>query len=410
MWVRLDKNKIVEDACFSFGGMAATTACAHSSADYLRGRAWDAATLKEVYTKLHKDFSLGPNTPGGMEAFRMTLAASFFFKFSRSVNVHLLKDLTSALPDQPRPLSLGSQTYQTPALRSVAVGKATNHSNAYLHTTGEAKYTVSTLHPLSPCGSLLPSFSFFLLDPLSWPAFAVPFLYGFVTSYLLSPICQGDISVPPNTLYGALVLANKAHARIISIDPSEALAMPGVQKFVSHADVPGSNRCGDIIEDEELFATSIARHCGEALGLVLADSHALARLAASKVKVELEELPAVLSIEQAIKAHSFQTLGANHGFVHGDAPAALRACDVIVEGECCVGGQEHFYLETQNCLVVPKETNELLIVSSTQNCTLTQEWAASACGIHASRVVAKVLPSQPKTRSTPPSRPCHIPS
>ena len=57
---------------------------------------------------------------------------------------NLLNDAASALPEQPeRPLSVGSQTYQTPALRSVAVGKATNHSNAYLHTTGEAKYTVN---------------------------------------------------------------------------------------------------------------------------------------------------------------------------------------------------------------------------------------------------------------------------
>jgi len=144
MWVRLGKNNTVEDACFSFGGMAATTACARSTVDYLRGRAWNEATVKEAYAHLHKDFSLGPNTPGGMEAFRMTLVASFFFKFSRNVNANLLNDAASALPEQPeRPLSVGSQTYQTPALRSVAVGKATNHSNAYLHTTGEAKYTVN---------------------------------------------------------------------------------------------------------------------------------------------------------------------------------------------------------------------------------------------------------------------------
>lgn len=65
-------------------------------------------------------------------------------------------------------------------------------------------------------------------------------------------------------------------------------------------------------------------------------------------------------------------------------------CDVGGTGEVRTGAQEHFYLETNACVVIPSETNELVIWSSTQNVMKTQMQVAHCLGIDASRVVAKV--------------------
>lgn len=59
--------------------------------------------------------------------------------------------------------------------------------------------------------------------------------------------------------YLAFVTSQKAHANILSIDPSEALKMPGVVDFVSHKDVQGHNNWG-IFADEEIFAKEKVSH------------------------------------------------------------------------------------------------------------------------------------------------------
>ena len=70
---------------------------------------------------------------------------------------------------------------------------------------------------------------------------------------------------------------------------------------------------------------------------------------------------------------------------------ALSESEHVLEGECRVGGQEHFYLETQACLVVPGgESQEMEITSSTQGVASTQTYVARALGIPRNRIVSKV--------------------
>lgn len=65
-----------------------------------------------------------------------------------------------------------------------------------------------------------------------------------------------DIPKLENELYVSLKLSTKAHAKIISIDPSEALAVEGVVAFYSAKDIPKEcNHFGPIIHDEEVFAS-----------------------------------------------------------------------------------------------------------------------------------------------------------
>ena len=67
------------------------------------------------------------------------------------------------------------------------------------------------------------------------------------------------MSLVPDELYCAFVVSTQAHATLVGVDPSAALCMPGVVDYVCHKDVPGDNKTGSIIKDEEVFATNTVR-------------------------------------------------------------------------------------------------------------------------------------------------------
>ena len=68
----------------------------------------------------------------------------------------------------------------------------------------------------------------------------------------------------------------------------------------------------------------------------------------------------------------------------------FESADHIVSGEVHVGGQEHFYLETQASIVVPKEGGEMEIFTSTQNAHMTQIAVAMVTGVPANRIAVRV--------------------
>lgn len=106
----------------------------------------------------------------------------------------------------------------------------------------------------------------------------------------------------------------------------------------------------------------------QVIGVAVADTHENAKLAARRVHVEYEELPAILSIQDAINAKSFHPnteKRLNKGDV--DMCFASGQCDKIIEGEVQVGGQEHFYLEPHSSFVWTTDGgNEVHMISSTQ--------------------------------------------
>jgi xanthine dehydrogenase/oxidase len=129
---------------------------------------------------------------------------------------------------------------------------------------------------------------------------------------------------------------------------------------------------------------------GQPIGLILADSEAQARAGARAVRIEYEDLPAILSIEEAIEQNSFFP---HYRFIRsgGDMDEAFAAADHVFEGVARMGGQEHFYLETHASIIVPKlEDGEVEVFASTQNPTETQTIVAQVTGVPANRVVVRV--------------------
>lgn len=104
--------------------------------------------------------------------------------------------------------------------------------------------------------------------------------------------------------------------------------------------------------------------------MVVADTHDNAKSAARKVQVEYEDLPAVLSIRDALQFNSFHPK-TERSLKKGDVELCFQsgACDKIIEGDVQVGGQEHFYLEPHGTLIWTVDGgNEVHMISSTQVC------------------------------------------
>lgn len=193
-----------------------------------------------------------------------------------------------------------------------------------------------------------------------------------------------------NELYLALVLSTEAHAKILSIDATDALAQPGVHCFLSAKDLsPEQNKFGAIIKDELLFYDKLVTSQGQLLGAVVADNQIIAQRASRLVKVAYEKIsPVIVTIEDAIKHKTF--LKGYPKFISaGDVPKAFAEADHIVTGEVRVGGQEHFYLETQVSVAVPKDADEIEVFSSTQQPGVLQRDLAMLLGIPENRIVVR---------------------
>jgi xanthine dehydrogenase large subunit len=195
-----------------------------------------------------------------------------------------------------------------------------------------------------------------------------------------------DIGEIRGTLFAAPVLSTVAHGRLLGVDTSAALAMPGVRDVILARDIPGHPMLASFMGDEPIFATTEVQHIGQVVGVVVADTVMHARRAARKVRLRIEELPAILNVHDALAAQSYVLPPV---FVRrGDAAAALQQAPHQLHGRLEVGGQEHFYLEGQVAYVVPQEQNQWLVYSSTQHPGEVQHWVSHALGIdnHAVRV------------------------
>lgn len=193
-----------------------------------------------------------------------------------------------------------------------------------------------------------------------------------------------DIPEIKGTLHAAPILSPVAHGRLRGVDASAALALPGVRNVVLAADIPGDKILAAFGHDEPVFALDTVQHVGQVIGLVLADDVMSARRAARQVKLDIEELPPVLTPREAHARQSY-VLPPVH-VTRGDAATALKNAPHTLSGSFEVGGQEHFYLEGQIAYAVPHEQQQWVIYSSTQHPGEIQHWVAHALGLHNHRV------------------------
>ncbi|UJR34402.1 hypothetical protein I4U23_021809 [Adineta vaga] len=342
----------IVNARFSFGGMGPTTILLKYTQQELTGQIWAKESIDKACELALKEMPLDEITPGGRPEYRYVQPMkyqrfqSFLLKFYLNVCSELhqssvdSRDISAAYAYE-RTISHGQQTFPTRPSSLKVIGSSLSHRSAYLHTTGEAKY----------------------ID---------------------------DMPSLPNTLHAALVLATHPNARIKHIGLDAASKVPGFISFINHNDICGSNMTGDVVCDEEIFVSSITPCAGAIIGVVLCENEQDARKAANLVHIEYELLtPTVFTIDSAIKHESY--LGEQQCLRQNDVERSLDEAEHILEGTTLIGGQEHFYLETNCCMAIPSNDGlEIALYSSTQNPSKTQELTALALGYDVSHVTCYV--------------------
>ncbi|MFJ4269496.1 xanthine dehydrogenase molybdopterin binding subunit [Streptomyces coelicoflavus] len=190
-----------------------------------------------------------------------------------------------------------------------------------------------------------------------------------------------------DVLHAHPVQVMKARGRVTAVRTGAALAVPGVVRVLTGADVPGVNDAG-MKHDEPLFPDEVMFH-GHAVAWVLGETLEAARIGAAAVEVDLEELPSVITLQDAIAADSYH--GARPVMTHGDVDAGFADSAHVFTGEFQFSGQEHFYLETHAALAQVDENGQVFIQSSTQHPSETQEIVAHVLGVPAHEVTVQCL-------------------
>lgn len=197
-----------------------------------------------------------------------------------------------------------------------------------------------------------------------------------------------DLPELPGTLHAALVLSPVAKGRLASVDVSAARAMEGVVDVVLAADVTGHNDVGPILRGEPIFADGEVLHIGQVVAAVAADTIERAHAAARLVAMDIEPVEPVLDVDTAHARRDY--VSDPQVLEQGDGAAALDGAPHRLKGRLNIGGQDHFYLETQIAYAVPGEDGELLVHSSTQHPSEVQHHVALALGLPASAVEVRV--------------------
>ncbi len=201
-------------------------------------------------------------------------------------------------------------------------------------------------------------------------------------------IYTDDIAEPPGTLHAYVLMSTQAHARLVSIDVSGVVAMPGVAAVITAADIPGRNDVGPIFPNEPVLAAGIVEYIGQPVLAVAATSIKAARAAAQRARIDYAPLPPVLAIEEALAAQSF--VAPPHEMKRGDAGRALGRAPRRFKGSLRIGGQDHFYLEGQAALAIPQEDGDMLVHSSTQHPSEVQKMTARLLGLPIHAVTCEV--------------------
>ncbi|XP_060084653.1 xanthine dehydrogenase/oxidase-like [Ylistrum balloti] len=348
------EDSTIRDMSLAFGGMAPTTVMALNAMKQTIGRKWNDSFLNDMTGLLADDLPLAVGSPGGMTEYRRTLCVSFFFKFYLTVQLSLNKQHITNGSKVPSSYRSATDSFQKESIKSAQIfeevapgqpvedtlGRPLNHLSAYKQATGEAIYV-------------------------------------------------DDIPPYKDELILAFVFSTKSHAKLINVDPSVSLTMPGVVDFISFKDIPGQNMWGPIEHDEEFMASEKVVCMGQIVGAVIADSQTHAQRAAKAVQVKYEDLSPIITIKEAIAAKSYH--GEPRVIERGNLREGFEMSDHIIEGEVHIGGQEHFYLETNAALAVPKyEDGEMEMFVSTQNPAETQMMVARALGIAENKIVIRV--------------------
>ncbi|MGA2392063.1 MAG: xanthine dehydrogenase family protein molybdopterin-binding subunit [Candidatus Lustribacter sp.] len=200
--------------------------------------------------------------------------------------------------------------------------------------------------------------------------------------------------IKPGMLRLKTVFARRAHARILSIDTSAALAVPGVVAVLTAKDVP-HNRYGLIDADQPVLCDDTVRHDGDRVALVAAETDLAAARGAALVRVEYEDLPIVSDPRAAMQPgaqrvhHDRDNVLLHQKIRRGEVARAFDEADVIVEGSFTTQWQEHAYLQPDAGIAYFDQHGRIVIETAGQWLHEDRKQLAEILELPEDRVVVK---------------------
>jgi xanthine dehydrogenase large subunit len=190
-----------------------------------------------------------------------------------------------------------------------------------------------------------------------------------------------DLAEPEGLLHAYLGLSTRAHADLASVDLDAVRRAPGVVGVLTHADIPAENDISSVHKhDEPVFAETKVHYWGQPIFAVIGETREAARRAAKLARIEYRDLPHATDVEAAMIAGG-KLVTEPLKLERGDVEAGLAGSERRAKGRVVIGGQEHFYLESQVALAIPGEDDEVTLQVSTQHPTEIQVMVAQVLGI-----------------------------
>ena len=215
-----------------------------------------------------------------------------------------------------------------------------------------------------------------------------------------SGVYAGDV-VLAGMLHGKMKRAEISHARIKRVDVSKAKALAGVKAVLTFEDVPrvlhyGSPhpRSASVTKDQYIFDAKV-RYWGEAVAAVAATSEEIAEAACALIEVEYEPLPALLTVEAAMKpgAPRIHDNGLEGNrvvpdmlFKRGDVARGFAEADVVIEGTYGFGRPVPAYMEPNVCVAQWDGNDKLTFWTSTQSAFMVRGTLAEVLGLPLGKV------------------------
>ena len=200
----------------------------------------------------------------------------------------------------------------------------------------------------------------------------------------------GDIKLA-GMLHGKVLRSPYPHARIVSIDTSAAKALPGVKAVLTGQDAPDT-LWGVHHKERRVLARDVVRFCGEEVAAVAALTDEIARDALDLIRVEYEELPAILNTDEAMDEEAFgihperDNVAHHIAFERGDVEAGFASADLVHEATYSTHSQYPGYLEPMASVASLDPDGRLVLQTSTQAVNLVRMQVAMTLGLPISRV------------------------
>ncbi len=195
----------------------------------------------------------------------------------------------------------------------------------------------------------------------------------------------------PGMLFTRVLRSTVPHGAITKLDVEPALAVPGVVAVVASEDFVDHGRYGHPFADNHILAWEKVRYVGDAIAAVAAEDERAAEAGLRAIVCEIDELPGVFSIEEAL-APDAPLIGPDSNLCvtqivrNGDPQAVLDECDIVFEESFGTSHQEHAYLETEGALAVPQPDGGVLVYANSQSPFITRDVVALVLGLAAERV------------------------